>query len=408
MSKNKLEVLAIVPARGGSKSIPGKNIQEFLGYPLIAYSIAAAKQSTLVDRVIVSTDNEDIAKIARQFGAETPFMRPAELAKDDTLDFPVFEHALKWLNENEDYKADIVVQLRPTSPLRPPNLIDEAIQTLIEHAEADSVRGVVPAGQNPHKMWRIAEGGSMQALLTVKGVEEAFNAPRQSLPSVYWQTGHIDVIRSETILNKGSMSGDKIRPIHIDAAYSVDIDTLSDLRRGEALASSGELDLVWPGKAPRPFPETVKMLILDFDGVITDDRVWVDADGNEEVAANRGDGMGIDLIKKAGVKVFVLSSEKNPVVAARCNKLQIPVKQGLRDKSSVLDELLKEEEIDSSEVIYVGNDVNDLECFPKVGFAAVPKDAHADVRRESDLRLKKKGGHGAVREVCDLILKAQN
>ncbi len=403
-----MEVLAIIPARGGSKSIPGKNIQEFLGTPLIAYSIAAAQQATLIDRVLVSTDDADIAKIAREFGAETPFMRPAELAQDDTPDFPVFEHALKWLNENEDYKADLIVQLRPTSPLRPQNFIDEAIQSLIDHPEADSVRGVVPAGQNPHKMWRLADDGSMQALLSVKGVKEAFNAPRQSLPSIYWQTGHIDVLRSETILKKGSMSGDKVRPIHIDAAYSVDIDTLSDLQRAEALASSGELNLVWPGKAPRPFPASVKMLILDFDGVMTDDRVWVDENGKEQVAANRGDGMGIALIKKAGVKVFVLSSEENQVVAKRCKKLDIPVKQGLSDKGSVLDELLKEEKIDSSEVIYIGNDVNDLACFPKVGFAAVPNDAHADVRREADLRLKKNGGHGAVREVCDLILKAQN
>jgi YrbI family 3-deoxy-D-manno-octulosonate 8-phosphate phosphatase len=408
MSKNKMEVLAIIPARGGSKSILKKNIQDFLGYPLIAYSIVAVKRANLVTRVIVSTDDEEIATIAREYGAEVPFNRPSELAQDDTLDFPVFEHALKWLKEKEDYQADLIVQLRPTSPLRPPNLIDEAVQLLMENPDTDSVRGVVPAGENPYKMWRLAEDGSMQALLTLKGVQEAFNAPRQSLPSIYWQTGHVDIVRSATILGKGSMSGEKIRPIHIDAAYSVDIDTLSDLKAAEALASSGDLDLIWPGKQPRPFPSSVKMLVLDFDGVITDDRVWVDDHGNEQVAANRGDGMGIALLKKAGVEIFVLSSEKNPVVAARCAKLDIPVKQGLKEKGSVLDKLLKERNIDASEVIFVGNDVNDLECFHKVGFAAVPNDAHVSVLREADLRLKKRGGHGAVREVCDLIIEAQH
>jgi CMP-N-acetylneuraminic acid synthetase len=113
------EVLALIPARGGSKGIPRKNIRDFSGYPLIAWSIAAAKQSELVTRVIVSTDDEEIAAVARAWGAETPFLRPAEFAEDKTTDLPVFVHALAWLAENENYRPDVVVQLRPTSPIRP-------------------------------------------------------------------------------------------------------------------------------------------------------------------------------------------------------------------------------------------------------------------------------------------------
>ena len=407
VSKKKSEVLAIIPARGGSKSIPRKNIELFLGYPLIAYSIAAAKQSKLVSRVIVSTDDEEIASIAREFGAETPFIRPAELAQDETLDLPVFTHALEWLDKNESYQPDLLVQLRPTSPLRPPALIDQAIEAMLAHPEADSVRGVVSAGQNPHKMWRLNEDGSMQALLSVDGVKEAYNAPRQALPSIYWQTGHIDVIRRSTIQEKDSMSGNHIWPIHIDAAYAVDIDTLSDLGRAEAIASSGELEIAWPGNQARPFPQQVKLLVLDFDGVLTDDRVWVDADGHEQVAANRRDGMGISMLKKSGVEIYVLSTERNPVVAARCQKLGIPVEQGLDDKASALTALLKTRKLDALSVIYMGNDINDLACFPLASYAVVPRDAHPDVVRDADLRLKNKGGHGAVRELCDLILKAQ-
>ncbi|RPJ23330.1 MAG: acylneuraminate cytidylyltransferase family protein, partial [Chloroflexi bacterium] len=167
------EILAIIPARGGSKGIPRKNIRNFAGHPLIAWSIAAAKQAECVNRVVVSTDDPEIAAVARELGAETPFLRPSELAQDNTTDLPVFEHALAWLAENEGYQPDIVVQLRPTSPIRPRDCVDSAVKTLIEHAEADCVRGVVPAGQNPHKMWRFTgEGQPMKPLLQVEGIAE--------------------------------------------------------------------------------------------------------------------------------------------------------------------------------------------------------------------------------------------
>jgi len=199
----KPEVLALIPARGGSKGIPRKNICDFAGAPLIAYSIAAALQAELVTRVIVSTDDEEIAAVAREWGAETPFLRPAELAQDDTTDLPVFEHALQWLRENENYQPDFVVQLRPTSPIRPVGLLDEAVRKLLEHPEADCVRGVVPSGQNPFKMWQIGGNGQLEPLLSLPNMKEPYNAPRQELPKTYWQTGHIDVIRTSTILEKG-------------------------------------------------------------------------------------------------------------------------------------------------------------------------------------------------------------
>ncbi|HEY5903570.1 MAG TPA: acylneuraminate cytidylyltransferase family protein, partial [Anaerolineales bacterium] len=117
------QVLAVIPARGGSKGIPRKNIRLFSGWPLLAWSIAAAQQAETVSRVIVSTDDEEIAAVGREYGAETPFLRPAEFARDDTTDLPVFEHALRWLDEHEGYRPEVVVQLRPTSPIRPRGLV---------------------------------------------------------------------------------------------------------------------------------------------------------------------------------------------------------------------------------------------------------------------------------------------
>ncbi len=400
------KILAIVQARGGSKGIPRKNIRNFAGNPLIAWSIAAAMKSQLVNRVILSTDDPEIAVVGKTYGAEAPFLRPAEFAQDLTVDLPVFEHALKWLMEKENYIPDFVVQLRPTSPIRPSRLVDEAVQLMIDHPEADSVRGVVPAGQNPYKMWQITGEQHLSPLLKVDGIAEPYNAPRQNLPPVFWQTGHIDVIRTSTILDKGSMSGEVILPYMIDPAFTVDIDNPRDWSRAEWLVWNSQLDMVMPGKPPRPFPKVVKMVIMDFDGVLTDNRVWVDENGKEAVAAYRSDSLGLAILRgKTGIEPMVISMETNPVVTARCRKMNIPVLQGINQKASALSNLLKEKGIRPDEVVYLGNDVNDLECFPIVGFAIAPSDAEPSVVQAADLVLTRRGGHGAVREVCDMLLE---
>jgi N-acylneuraminate cytidylyltransferase len=402
-----MEILALIPARGGSKSIPRKNIRPLAGFPLIAYSIAAAIQSKYVTRTIVSTDDDEIARIAREYAAGTPFMRPAEFAQDHTTDFPVYTHALGWLKEHEGYQPEVVVQLRPTSPLRPPGCVDQAIQVLLDHPEADSVRGVIPSGQNPFKMWQMSQSGQMIPLLSLPDVAEPYNAPRQALPQTYWQTGHIDAIRTSTITGKGSLSGDVIYPIQIDPRYAVDIDTLRDWQRAEWLIAQAELPMVYPGPSKRPLPNTIDLLVFDFDGVMTDDSVWVDQDGRESVAANRGDGLGIAMLRKAGIPMLVLSTEPNPVVSARCRKLQLDVIQGVGDKATALQSMLAERKIDPQHVVYLGNDVNDLPCFPLVGCAVAVADAHPDVLAQADLILNHRGGHGAVRELCDRIVQHQ-
>ena len=401
------DILALIPARGGSKGIPRKNIRSFAGYPLIAWSIAAAKQSELVTRVIISTDDEEIAAVAREWGAETPFMRPAEFAQDKTTDLPVFEHALKWLEDVEGYRPDIVIQLRPTSPVRPHKMVDDAIRILLEHPDADCVRGVVPAGQNPFKMWRFhGEGKPLNPLLTVDGIAEPYNAPRQILPPVYWQTGHIDAIRTATIAQKASLTGDVIYPLVIDPKYTVDIDTLPDWAKYEAVIYSG-LEVVSPGRSRREIPADVKMIICDFDGVVTDNLVITDQDGRESVTASRSDSMHIKKLREMGVEVMILSSEPNPVVLARAKKMGVEAihNVGMQDKGRVMREILAQKNVKAENVVYVGNDLNDLPCFEIAGWSVAVADAYPEVLRAADHVLTKTGGHGAIRELCEIILK---
>ncbi|HKG52632.1 MAG TPA: acylneuraminate cytidylyltransferase, partial [Anaerolineales bacterium] len=365
------EILALIPARGGSKGIPRKNIRNFAGYPLIAWSIAAAKQASCVTRLIVSTDDEEIAAVARAYGAETPFLRPSELAQDQTTDLPVFEHALNWLEKNEGYKPEFMIQLRPTSPIRPKDCVDDAVKILTDHVDADCVRGVVPAGQNPYKMWRFTdENEPVKPLLQVDGIAEPYNAPRQILPAVYWQTGHIDAIRVSTIVQKKSLSGDVIYPLVIDPRYTVDIDSLSDWAKYEALVHSG-LEMVTPGHVKRPMPEKIDLVICDFDGVITDNRVWVDQDGRETVAAYRSDSIRIKELHEHGIEVLILSSEPNRVVEARAKKMGVEAIHGIgiQEKGRVMREVLLQKNIQLANTIYIGNDLNDLPCLEIAGWS---------------------------------------
>jgi len=406
----KPQVLALIPARGGSKGIPGKNIKPFGGFPLIAYSIIAGLRSHRVSRVIVSTDDEEIGAIAKEWGAEVPFLRPGYLAEDDTLDLPVLTHCLDWLGKSEDYHPEVVVWLRPTSPIRPKDCVDQAIDLLLAHPEADSVRGVVGASQNPFKMWTVNEtSGALQNLLDVPGIDEPYNAPRQLLPKVFWQTGHIDALWAKTIKQKDSMTGDVIMPLIIDSRYTVDIDMPSDWQGAERILQEQSLDMVDPANQRRHFPTKIRLVVLDFDGVLTDNRVWVNEHGEETIAANRSDGLGLESLRnKTGIEVMVLSRESNPVVAARTKKLKLAVLQSVLDKDAAIRKIMAKKGLDPSEVIFMGNDTNDLVVFPEVGFVVAPADAHSEVLRQADLILSSDGGKGAVRELCDIILSRLN
>jgi N-acylneuraminate cytidylyltransferase len=223
-----LEVLAIVPARGGSKGLPGKNIRPLLDHPLIAYSILAAQQSSLITRTIVSTDDDEIISVAKKYKADVPFKRPTEFAQDLSTDFEVFIHALNWLKENENYIPDLIIHLRPTSPVRHIDLIDTCIKKMIDNSDADSLRVITQSPITPYKMWIVEdENKPMKPLLQLDGIAEFYNQPRQSLPKIYWQIGTLDVIRTSTIVEKNMMSGNNILHHIVDTVFAVDIDDIT-------------------------------------------------------------------------------------------------------------------------------------------------------------------------------------
>lgn len=401
-------VLGLVPARGGSKSLPRKNIRPLGGRPLIAHSIEVGLASRTIDRVVVSTDDEEIADIARRHGAEVPFLRPARLAEDHTPDLPVFRHALDWFDKHEGWRPEIIVQLRPTSPLRRPGDIDLAVEMLDDRQDADSVRSVAEPLENPYKMWSVTADHWLTPILT-SDRQEPFNMPRQRLPTVYWQTGAIDATRRRTIMNLNSMTGERIAPLIVDALGTVDIDTEASLDLIDWMIRTGRVSWMTPSSAATmesgrtQTSRRPKLLVLDFDGVLTDNHVWVNQAGEETVVFDRGDGMGIRLLLETGVDVLVLSTEENPVVETRCRKLRIPFQQGLIDKRATLLEWASEHEIDLTDIAYVGNDVNDVGCLQIVGLAVAVQDAHPEVLATAHITLTRPGGSGAVREVCDLI-----
>ena len=223
------EILAIIPARSGSKSVKDKNIRLIDGKPMLAYSIEHALQAESIRRVIVSTDSEDYAAIAREFGAETPFLRPAEYATDTALDIDVFEHALSFLEKEEGYIPDLVVQLRPTYPIRRIEDIENMISYMQKHPEVDSMRCIAPAKEIAYKMWHQDEQGMLTPVM--KDIPECYNMPRQQLPKLYYQNACIDVIRTEVITKQHSMSGRRIAGYEMKDNF--DIDTEEEFLKAE-------------------------------------------------------------------------------------------------------------------------------------------------------------------------------
>lgn len=234
VSVRNLKVLGIVGARSGSKSIPHKNIRPLLGKPLMAWVIAAAKKSKYLSRLIVSTDSKEYAKVAKKYGAEVPFIRPKKYATDAADDISYLTHAAGWLEKNENWKADIIVRLIPTTPLVRPESIDACIKLLTSDATATSARTIKAAPKHPYKLWRI-EGDELKPFVDreLTGLVEPSNAPRQSLPGAY---AHVDVIvvRYETLMHDRLLTGKRVR-YHLIDDDSVDIDNEVDFLLAEIL-----------------------------------------------------------------------------------------------------------------------------------------------------------------------------
>ncbi len=229
------KVVALIPARSGSKGITDKNIRNLCGKPMIAYSIEQALASQYIDKVVVSTDSETYAEIARKYGAEVPFLRPSEISQDMSLDIDVFQHYLNWTKENEDEIPEVMVHLRPTHPIREISDIDNMIEIMLNNSNVDCVRSLLPAKQTPYKMWLFDEGETKIKPLAECNVPEAYNAPRQILPTAYMHNGCVDVIKSETIFKFNSMTGNNIYGYKMK--YDFDIDNEIEFLRADQYLS---------------------------------------------------------------------------------------------------------------------------------------------------------------------------
>jgi N-acylneuraminate cytidylyltransferase len=220
-----MKTVAIIPARSGSKGVPGKNIRLLGGYPLIAYSIAAAKLSKFIERVIISTDSDEISEISKKYGAEVPFKRPAELAQDKSSDIDFMLHALGWFKENEKQMPEYWVHLRPTTPLRDNKIMDSAISEIMKNPSATSLRSGHMAPESPFKWFKRDENGFFAPLM--EGfTSDYINSARQIFPDAYIPDGYVDVLKASYILKSKLIHGDKI--IGFESPFCVEVDSMED------------------------------------------------------------------------------------------------------------------------------------------------------------------------------------
>jgi N-acylneuraminate cytidylyltransferase len=385
-------ILAIIPARGGSKGIPRKNVRMLAGKPLLAHSIEHALAARCVDRVVVSTDDDEIAAVGLQWGAEV-VRRPAEISGDTASSESALLHVLDHLRDAEQYEPDLVVFLQATSPIRPDGCLDEAVATL----GAENADALLSVGPLHGFVWRLLPSGPVSF-----NYDFEHRPRRQDAPEDVIENGSFYVFRPDGIRATGNRLSGKIAVHRMRAVESFQIDEPGDFELMEALLRGGA------GVSNTPTDlASAGLLALDFDGVMTDDRVVVDEHGVESVCCNRGDGMGIARLRRAGVPVVVISTETNPVVTARCRKLAIECVQSCEDKAAALQACARRLGVSRSQVVYVGNDVNDLPAMAWAGVPVAVADARPEVRAAAGWVTGCRGGAGAVREVCEMILQAR-
>lgn len=397
----KREVLAIIPARGGSQGIRRKNVRLVAGRPLITHTIAHAQATPSITRIVVSTDDAEIAAVSRAAGADV-VDRPAELAGATATSESALSHTLHILQQDEGYEPDLVVFLQCTSPMRRPDDIENAVGTLLQE-RADSL---FSCAVSHGFVWRCAEPGPSPL-----NYDPLHRPRRQDAPRDVVENGSIYVFYPWVLQKTGSRLGGSIATYEMDVRDSFQVDEPEDLDLLEALIASRPESVVQPETHSRLAPEVlarVELVLLDFDGVLTDNRVRVDQRGIEAVTCHRGDGWGVARLREAGITVEVVSTERNPVVAARCAKLGIRCHQGVDDKRELVSRLISEAHLLPAEVAFVGNDVNDLGAMDRVGVPIAVADATPAAAAAAVWITDRRGGDGAVREVADAILAARS
>jgi N-acylneuraminate cytidylyltransferase len=384
--------LAIIPARGGSKGIPHKNIQTVGGIPLIGRTIGAAKSAQSIGRVIVTTDSASIARVASQYGAEI-VERPDRLAGDIASSEAALLHAIDVLEAAGSSTPDIIVFLQCTSPFTMPQDIDDAIEKLI----AENADCCFSAVSTHGFLWKQSADGNAIGI----NHDGKSRLMRQQREEEFLETGALYVMRSSGFKSHKFRFFGKTVIQALDPQRAMEIDTPADLALARALAPTLDTRVLSVRTGGTAIGK-IRALAMDFDGVFTDDRVTVDQNGTESVTCSRSDGFGLEALAKTGIEMVVISREKNAVVAARCRKLGIPVHHGIDDKISIFRDWCRQRNLSLSDVAYVGNDLPDIECLQAAGLAIAPKDAHPLARLNAHIVLENPGGRGCLRELAAL------
>ncbi|SIN95353.1 acylneuraminate cytidylyltransferase [Agromyces cerinus] len=422
---------AIIPARGGSVGLPGKNLARVGGVPLIVRAVHAALAAERIDRVVVSTDDIEIADAARAAGASV-VDRPAELAGSTASSESALLHALDELElrdalgplspgplggfigvEGDERRPGdehpVTVFIQATSPFIDPADLDAAIARV-----ASGERDVVFSGAPSHLfLWR--DDADADSAVGVNH-DSARRFRRQEREPEYLETGAFYVFATEGFRSAGHRFFGRIGIQPVDVDHAIEIDELADLERARALAAHVDRGLAAsarPGSTRGAHDSVgpridVDALVTDFDGVHTDDTVMVDQLGRESVRVSRSDGAGIARLRAAGIPVLILSAEQNPVVGRRAEKLGVECAQGVEEKGAVLREWAERRGIRLDRIAYLGNDRGDLPALELVGWPIAVPDAAAEALAAARHVLTSMGGHGAVRELADLILAARD
>ncbi|MFG2861844.1 cytidylyltransferase domain-containing protein [Streptomyces sioyaensis] len=393
-------VVAVIPARGGSKGVPAKNLAAVGGVPLVARAVRECRAARLVTDVVVSTDDAGIAAAARGAGAVV-VRRPGDIAGDTATSEAAVLHAMDAYEAEQGTTVDAVLLVQCTSPFIVREDIDGVAAAVVEDG-ADSALTVAPFHGF---VWRDAENavaGAADATDGGHGVnhDKSFRPRRQDRPQDLLETGAAYAMDAAGFRTSGHRFFGRTELVRTDPARVLEIDDPHDLARARALAPL--LDAPRPGALPTR--DDIDAVVLDFDGTQTDDRVLIDSDGREIVAVHRGDGLGVAALRKAELKLLILSTETNPVVAARARKLKVPVLHGIDRKDLALKQWCEEAGIAPERVLYVGNDVNDLPCFDLVGWPVAVAGAHDVVRGAARAVTATPGGSGAIREIAAWLL----
>ncbi len=373
--------IALIPLRGGSKSIPDKNIRHIAGKPLCAWVLEAACQSGVFSQVVVSTDSPKIAEVVRRLGLPVDILdRPAEFATDSASTESVMLHAAKEL------EFDVLVTIQATSPLVIPEDFKRA-QKLFDAGGYDSL---LTAVRTRRFFWN--DDG------TALNYAPQQRPRRQDFSGSLMENGAFYFTKRTALENTGCRLGGRIGIYEMADSTAVEIDEPEDWAVVETALFGRKMSTL------QPLLEKVKLLVVDVDGTLTDAGMYWSEAGDQLKKFNTRDAKGLELVRKAGIEVAIMTTEDSAIVVARAKKLGISLCfTGVVDKKPCLIDLINSRGLNSNQVAYIGDDVNDLECLQMAGFSSCPADAVSRVTSVVHHVSSFPGGAGAVRSVCDMI-----